>query len=90
MLIRVCKENIFFVSILIMLVFLDSQYLPGGNIAVLVLLINLIWNVLLYTSGYFVPSGCLLGQDGRRGRLLESVTVYLLFSTARTGTNQQI
>ena len=47
MLIRVCKENVFFVSILIMLVFLDSQYLPGGNIAVLVLLINLIWNVHL-------------------------------------------
>lgn len=47
MLIKVCKENVFFVSILIMLIFLDSQYLPGGNIAVLVLLINLIWNAHL-------------------------------------------
>lgn len=41
MLIRICKENIFFWSILIMLVCLDSKYLPGGNIAVLILLINL-------------------------------------------------
>lgn len=47
MLIRICKENIFFLSILILFVFLDSQYLPGGNIAVLVLLINLIRNTHL-------------------------------------------
>lgn len=47
MFIRIRKEKIFLWSFLIMIIFLDSRYLPGGNIAVLVLLINLIQNVHL-------------------------------------------
>lgn len=40
---RINKETIFFASIMLMLIFLDSQYMPGANVPVLFLVTNILY-----------------------------------------------
>ena len=40
---RINKETVFFVSVMLMLIFLDSQYMPGANVPALFLLTNILY-----------------------------------------------
>lgn len=69
MMIKNSSSNVFFLTIIIMLVLLDSKYLPGGNVATMVLLLNLI-----KTPKFSF-------QKGKMNHFLIIYTSYLLLAT---------